>query len=173
MELNNFIRDVLDFPKPGIVFKDITTLLKNPDAFRESVHQLCQPYREQKIDQIVGIESRGFIFGGAMALELGTGLILMRKPGKLPAETEKEAYALEYGTDAIEVHRDGIRSGDRVLIVDDLLATGGTAAASIRLVEKLGGRVIGAAFLIELCFLNGRERLGQTPIHTLIACESE
>jgi len=173
MELKNFIRDVPDFPKPGIVFKDITTLLKNTEAFKESVCQLCQPYRKQKIDQVVGIESRGFIFGGAMAMELDAGFVPMRKPGKLPAETEKEAYALEYGTDAIEIHRDAIHAGDRILIVDDLLATGGTAAASIRLVEKLQGSVIGVAFLIELCFLNGREKLGDIPVHTLIACESE
>ncbi|MBN2103167.1 adenine phosphoribosyltransferase [bacterium] len=173
MELNDFIRDVPDFPKPGIIFKDITTLLKDPDAFKEAVHQLCQPYRKQNIDQVVGIESRGFIFGGAMAMELDTGFIPMRKPGKLPAETEKEEYALEYGTDAIEVHRDAIQPEVKILVVDDLLATGGTAAASIRLVKKLGGSVIGAAFLIELCFLNGREKLGDVPVHTLIACESE
>ena len=173
MDLKSIIRDVPDFPKPGIVFKDITTLLKDQTAFKEAIRQLCQPYQGQRIDQIVGIESRGFIFGGAMAVELGTGFVPIRKPGKLPAETEQEEYTLEYGTDAIEIHRDAIMSGDQVLIVDDLLATGGTAEAAIRLVKKCGGQVMGIAFLIELSFLNGREKLGDVPIHVLIDCASE
>ena len=166
--LKSVIRDIPDFPKKGIVFKDITTLLKDAQAFRQAVEDLCAPYRDNKIDTIVGVESRGFIFGGAMAVALGVGFVPARKPGKLPAETLKEEYALEYGTDAVEIHRDAIREGMRVLVVDDLLATGGTAAATIRLVENLGGRIIGVAFLIELNFLKGRDKLGNKPIHVLI-----
>jgi len=173
MDLKQIIRDVPDFPKPGIVFKDITTLLKNREALKEANRLLCEPYRNTSIDQVVGIESRGFIFGCAMALELGTGFVPIRKPGKLPAATEREEYTLEYGTDAIEIHRDAIQPGERVLIVDDLLATGGTAAAAIRLVEKLGGEVAGIAFLIELSFLKGREKLGPVPAHVLLEYTSE
>ena len=168
IDLKSVIRDIPDFPKKGIVFKDITTLLKDAQAFRQAVEDLCAPYRDNKIDTIVGVESRGFIFGGAMAVALGVGFVPARKPGKLPAETLKEEYALEYGTDAVEIHRDAIREGMRVLVVDDLLATGGTAAATIRLVENLGGRIIGVAFLIELNFLKGRDKLGNKPIHVLI-----
>ncbi len=168
IDLKSVIRDIPDFPKKGIVFKDITTLLKDAQAFRQAVEDLCAPYRDNKIDIIVGVESRGFIFGGAMAVALGVGFVPARKPGKLPAETLKEEYALEYGTDAVEMHRDAIQEGMRVLVVDDLLATGGTAAATIRLVEKMGGRIVGVAFLIELNFLKGREKLGNVPIHVLI-----
>jgi adenine phosphoribosyltransferase len=168
IDLKSVIRDIPDFPKKGIVFKDITTLLKDAQAFRQAVEDLCAPYRDDKIDTIVGVESRGFIFGGAMAVALGVGFVPARKPGKLPAETLKEEYALEYGTDAVEIHRDAIQEGMRVLVVDDLLATGGTAAATIRLVENLGGRIVGVAFLIELNFLKGREKLGDIPIHVLI-----
>jgi adenine phosphoribosyltransferase len=169
LDLKTFIRDVPDFPKKGIVFKDITTLLINADAFRETIRLLCEPHREQKPDVIVGIESRGFILGSAMAYELGVPFVPARKPGKLPAETVREEYTLEYGKDAIEIHRDAIRKGMRVLIVDDLLATGGTAAATVRLVRNLGGLVIGTAFLIELVFLNGRNLLKNIPIHVLIS----
>ena len=168
IDLKSVIRDIPDFPKKGIVFKDITTLLKDAQAFRQAVEDLCAPYRDNKIDTIVGVESRGFIFGGAMAVALGVGFVPARKPGKLPAETLKEEYALEYGTDAVEMHRDAIQEGMRVLVVDDLLATGGTAAATIRLVQNLGGRIVGVAFLIELNFLKGREKLGDIPIHVLI-----
>lgn len=173
MDLKTFIRDVYDFPKKGIVFKDITTLLLHARAFDEAIRKLCEPYQDQSVDQIVGIESRGFIFGGAMAHSLGCGFVPARKPGKLPAETVSEEYILEYGNDAIEIHADAIRRGMNVLVVDDLLATGGTAAATIRLVQKLGGEVVGAAFLIELGFLKGRAKLGKTPIHTLINFKSE
>ena len=173
IDLKAIIRDIPDFPKKGIVFKDITTLLKDAEAFRQAVEQLCAPYRGRKVDAIVGIESRGFIFGGAMAVELDVSFIPARKPGKLPAETVKEEYALEYGTDGVEVHKDGIREGMQVLVVDDLLATGGTAAATIQLVEKLGGHVIGVAFLIELSFLGGREKLKDVPIHVLIDYSEE
>ena len=168
IDLKSVIRDIPDFPKKGIVFKDITTLLKDAQAFRQAVEDLCAPYRDNKIDTIVGVESRGFIFGGAMAVALGVGFVPARKPGKLPAETLKEEYALEYGTDAVEMHRDAIQEGMRVLVVDDLLATGGTAAATIRLVQNLGGRIVGVAFLIELNFLKGREKLGDIPMHVLI-----
>ena len=173
MDLKTFIRDVYDFPKKGIVFKDITTLLLHARAFDDAVRKLCEPYQDQSVDQIVGIESRGFIFGGAMAHALGCGFVPARKPGKLPAETVREEYTLEYGTDAVEIHADAIRRGMNVLVVDDLLATGGTAAATIRLVQKLGGEVIGAAFLVELGFLKGRAKLGKTPIHALINFRSE
>lgn len=173
VELKSFIRNVPDFPKRGIGFKDITTLLKNAEAFRQAVEQLCAPYREKELDVVVGVESRGFILGGAAAIELGKGFVPARKPGKLPADTIKEEYALEYGVDAVEIHRDGIREGMRVLVVDDLLATGGTAAATLRLVKKLGGVVIGIAFLIELSFLGGREKLKNIPIHVLIDFKEE
>ena len=173
VDLRSVIRDVPDFPKKGIVFKDITTLLKDVEAFRQAVNELCAPYRGKKLDAIVGVESRGFIFGGAMAVDLGVGFVPARKPGKLPAEKVKEEYALEYGTDAVELHRDAIQKGMQVLVVDDLLATGGTAAATVRLVEKLGGTVMGIAFLIELSFLGGREKLKDVPIHVLIEYAEE
>jgi len=173
IDLKATIRDVKDFPKEGVVFKDITTLLKDAKAFRQAVEALCEPYQSKRLDVIVGIESRGFIFGGAMAVELGVGFIPARKPGKLPAETVKEEYALEYGTDAIEIHRDGICNGMQVLIVDDLLATGGTAEATVSLVKKLGGEIIGIAFLIELGFLRGREKLKNVPIHVLMDYSDE
>ena len=173
LDLKTYIRDVPDFPKKGIVFKDITTLLINADAFRDTIHALCNPHREQKPDAIVGIESRGFILGSAMAYELGVPFVPVRKPGKLPAETVREEYTLEYGKDAIEIHRDAIRKGMRVLIVDDLLATGGTASATVHLIQKLGGSVIGVSFLIELSFLKGRSLLKDIPIHTLISYLAE
>lgn len=168
MDLKSVIRNVPDFPKEGIGFKDITTLLKDGKAFRKAVDDLCEPYRGKKLDVVVGVESRGFIFGGAVAIELGVGFVPVRKPGKLPAETLKEEYSLEYGVDAVEIHRDSIREGMQVLIVDDLLATGGTAAATVRLVESLGGVVVGVSFLIELSFLGGRKKLEQVPIHVLV-----
>ena len=173
VDLKPFIRNVPDFPKKGIGFKDITTLLKDAGAFRNAVDAMCAPYREKRVDAVVGIESRGFLFGGAVAVALGVGFVPARKPGKLPAETVKEAYTLEYGTDAVEIHRDGIQEGMRVLIVDDLLATGGTASATARLVEKLGGMVVGIAFLIELSFLGGRKKLEGLPIHALIDFQEE
>jgi len=168
IELESFIRNVPDFPKKGIGFKDITTLLKDAKAFRQAVEELCKPYREEEVDVVVGVESRGFILGAPVAYALGVGFVPARKPGKLPAETVKEEYALEYGVDGVEIHRDGIQEGMRVLVVDDLLATGGTAAATVRIVEKLGGVVIGVAFLIELSFLGGRKKLKGVTIHVLI-----
>lgn len=170
--LERFIREVPDFPRKGIGFKDITTLLKNPPAYRAALDAL-QRHCPAELDAIVAIESRGFIFGAALADRLGTALVPARKPGKLPAETVREEYALEYGTDALEIHRDAIRDGQRVLIVDDLLATGGTAAAAARLVEKLGGRIAGCLFLIELAFLNGRQALSPHPVTALISYKSE
>jgi len=168
-----FIRNVQDFPKPGIGFKDITTLLSDPDAWKEAVKALCEPYRDKKIDIVVGIEARGFILGGAVAMELNAGFVPVRKPGKLPSAVIREAYTLEYGSDAIEMHSDGIVPGQRVLLIDDLLATGGTAAAAAKLIEKAGGRLIGAAFLIELSFLSGREKLRGIPLHILMDFEEE
>jgi len=168
IDLASTIRDVPDFPVEGVLFKDITTLLKDADSFRESIEQLTAPYRDKKIDLIAGIESRGFIFGSVMAYLLGAGFVPIRKPGKLPAETVKEEYALEYGTDAVEMHKDAIQPGHRVLLVDDLLATGGTAAACTRLIEKLGGKVVGVAFLIDLTFLHGKEKLEGYDVYSVI-----
>ena len=167
-QLRDAIRDVPDFPHRGILFKDITTLLEDGDAFRTSVQALCHPYRESPPDRLVGIEARGFPFGAAMSYELGCGMVLARKPGKLPAETASVKYALEYGESSLEVHVDSIVAGQRVLIVDDLLATGGTAQAAVELVEQLGGEVIGLAVLIELAFLGGRERFNGLEIHSVL-----
>ena len=169
MEFEKLIRDVPDFPKKGIMFKDITTLLQDGEAFRQAMNQIMKKYLDARIDKVVGIEARGFILGGVLAYKLGCGFVPARKPGKLPAKTIREEYTLEYGSNALEIHQDGIRKGERVLIVDDLLATGGTALATARLVEKLGGEVVAIQFLVELGFLNGREKLLQYPLHSLIA----
>ena len=162
------IRDIPDFPKPGILFKDITPVLADPALFRDTIAALANQWRAEKPDVVVGIESRGFIFGAPLALALETAFIPIRKPGKLPYKTMRVEYALEYGTDALEAHQDAVAGGQRVLIVDDVLATGGTAAAAAKLVSQLGGDVIGAAFLIELGFLNGRERLDTLQTRALI-----
>lgn len=162
------IRNVPDFPIPGVQFKDITTLLRDGPAFKQVIEGLVTQYRGQPIDIVAGVESRGFIFSAPVAYELGAGLAPIRKPGKLPAETIEVAYALEYGTNTLQMHADAFEPGARVLIVDDLLATGGTVGAAAQLVEKLGGEVVGLAFVIELLFLNGRERLGQYPIFSLV-----
>lgn len=166
--LADTIRDVPDFPKPGILFKDITTLLKDGPAFREAIGALTERCRQLAPDVIVGMESRGFIFGAPVAYELGIGFVPVRKLGKLPAATISEAYELEYGTNTVEMHRDAIAPGQRVVIVDDLLATGGTCRATIRLIERLDGVVAGTAFLVELTFLNGRRLLEGYPIETVI-----
>ncbi len=168
MDLISFIRDVPDFPKPGIIFKDITPLLKSPSAFSESVNRLCSTAEGKEIINVAGIESRGFIFGAAVALKLGVGFVPIRKPGKLPSDTLKESYSLEYGTDAVEMHSDALQTGDRVLLVDDLLATGGTMSAAVKLVEKSGARVIKIVFVIELAFLKGREKIAGYDIVTLL-----
>ena len=168
MELADYIRSVPDFPKKGILFRDITTLLKVPEAFGEAVDKLSELAGEVGPDLIVAVESRGFILGGAVAYKLGCGFVPARKPGKLPAEVLREEYELEYGTDALEVHRDAIGEGSKVVVLDDLLATGGTAAATCRLVEKLGGRVARVVFLIELTELKGRERLSRWDVVSII-----
>lgn len=166
--LKQFIRDIPDFPIEGIMFRDITTLLANADAFRDAIDGLLAPYSGEHIDKVVVIESRGFIFGTPMAYQLRAGVVPVRKPGKLPSETLTEEYALEYGTNTLQIHTDAIRKGERVIIVDDLLATGGTVEATIRLVEDLGGEIVGISFLAELMDLNGRERVRDYPYHSLV-----
>jgi adenine phosphoribosyltransferase len=170
-ELRAKIRDIKDFPTEGILFKDITTLLKDGPAFRYVIDELAGRYRGSAVDVVVGIESRGFIFGGALAHQLGAGFVPVRKLGKLPGKTIEVEYELEYGRDALAIHEDAIRTGQRVLVVDDLLATGGTMAATMRLVQQLGGVTVGVAFLIELAFLNGRAKLKDLPLHSLIVYE--
>ena len=165
---DHLIRDVADFPKPGIVFKDITPLLADPGAFSVAVDDLAEPYREGDVTKVVGIEARGFIFAAPVALRLAAGFVPIRKAGKLPHEIRHVEYKLEYGTDRIEVHTDAIGPHDRVLVVDDVLATGGTGKAAIELVEALGGAVVGFAVLVELDFLSGRERFPATPVHALV-----
>ena len=162
------IRHVPDFPKPGILFYDITTLLRDKDGLRLALDAMAAPYASTPIDLIVGMESRGFIFGAALACQLGAGFVPVRKPGKLPAATRKVTYDLEYGSDTLEIHADAITPGLRVLIVDDLLATGGTARATLDLVSALGGEVVACAFLVELTFLQGRARLGDVPVHAVL-----
>ncbi len=173
MDLAQQIRNVPDFPIEGINFKDITTLLKNPEALRAAIDELAAPYMDDPPDLIVAVEARGFVFATAMAYLLGCGFAPVRKPGKLPAETASATYELEYGSDELQIHVDAIGAGTRVLIVDDLLATGGTAAATVSLVERLGGEVSGMAFLIELDFLNGRKKLGDRAITALIHYDAE
>jgi adenine phosphoribosyltransferase len=170
-ELRAKIRDIKDFPSEGILFKDITTLLKDGPAWASVIDHLASKYHTSLIDIVVGVESRGFIFGGALAHQLKAGFVPVRKRGKLPARTIEEEYELEYGRDVLAVHEDAIRRGQRVLVVDDLLATGGTMAATLRLVERLGGVIVGAAFLIELAFLKGRERLKGYTLESLIVYE--
>jgi adenine phosphoribosyltransferase len=163
------IREVPDFPKPGILFYDITTLIREPAAFREAIDLMTEPYRDAEIEVVVGMESRGFIFSAPMALDLRAGFVPVRKLGKLPAETISVEYELEYGTNTLEVHRDAIGPGQRVLIVDDLLATGGTVLGTIDLVQQLKGEVVGLSFLVELAFLKGRDRLDGQRIHSVVS----
>jgi len=171
--LRQAIRDIPDFPKPGIIFKDITPLLGNGQLFARTIDLLADRYREQKIDTILGIESRGFIIGSALAYRLGAGFCVVRKPGKLPYETHQASYALEYGTDTLEIHTDAIRPQARVIIADDLIATGGTAAATAQLVSRLGGTVVECAFVIELAFLNGREKLKPHAVFSILQYAAE
>ena len=171
IDLGDFIRDIPDFPKKGIIFKDITPLLMDPVAMDEAIGQLSKPYRNAGIEVVVGIEARGFIFAPAVAREIGAGFVPVRKPGKLPHKTVSREYALEYGTDTIEMHADAIAGGTKVLMLDDLLATGGTMAAACEMVKDLGGDISGVEFLIELCFLNGRDKLTDYEIRSLIRVE--
>ena len=168
MELTSLIRDVPDFPIEGILFKDITTLIKNKDAFREVIDWMTDQYADSNVDCVVAIEARGYIFGAPLAYKLGAGFVPIRKPGKLPAKVISESYELEYGTNILEIHEDGIEPGQRVLVVDDLLATGGSARAATNLVNRLGGTIVGVAFLIELGFLHGREQLEGYDVRSLI-----
>ena len=167
-DLGAHVRDVPDWPEPGVVFKDITPLLADPDAFHAAVEALAHPFLERGITTVVGIEARGFLIGAPVALRLGAGFVPARKPGKLPRPTASERYELEYGSDELEVHADAIEAGERVLIVDDVIATGGTAAATVRLVEGLGGTVVGLGVVIELAFLDGRAALGDHELLSLL-----
>ncbi|HEY2459247.1 MAG TPA: adenine phosphoribosyltransferase [Candidatus Acidoferrum sp.] len=167
-ELKKLIREVPDYPKPGILFYDLTTLLKDKQGFHLLIDRLCDHYKGHTIDVVAGIEARGFIFAPALAYRLGAGFVPVRKPKKLPAKTSRVSYSLEYGTDTLEIHEDAVRPGERIIICDDLLATGGTAAATARLVQQLGGKVEGLAFAVELTFLNGRSKLPGLDIFSLI-----
>ena len=166
--LKSYIRDIPDFPKPGILFKDITPLVKNPATLRLAVHQIVDPFLDQRISAVAGMEARGFIFGALAAWELGVGFIPLRKPGKLPYNVHSVSYDLEYGSAALEAHIDALEPGDRVLLVDDLLATGGTAKASCELIEQLGAEVVACAFVVELDDLRGRQKIGQYWTHSLL-----
>ncbi len=169
MQLERYVRAIPNFPKPGVTFRDLTPLMGDACALRASIAALVAPFKEERIDVVAGMEARGFIFGSLAAWALGTGFVPLHKPGKLPAEVEAVSYALEYGTATLEVHRDAIGRGHRVLLVDDVLATGGTAAASVDLVERLGGEIVGCAFLIELPVLEGRAKLTGQRIHSVLS----
>jgi adenine phosphoribosyltransferase len=170
--LKKLIREVPDWPKPGILFYDLTTLVAHPEGLRTVVESLADRYHESKIDVVAGIEARGFILAPAVALRLGTGFVPIRKPKKLPWKTSQVTYDLEYGTDTLEIHQDAVAHGQRVLLIDDLLATGGTAAAATALIRQLGGHVAAAAFIVELTFLSGRKKLGDLPVHSLLQYDS-
>ena len=170
-QLKSLIRTIPDFPKPGIQFRDITTLLQDPWGFKRAIDDFVTHYRYSPVDKVVAIESRGFVIGGALAHHLNCGMVMARKKGKLPGRVERQEYKLEYGTDCIEIHVDAVRAGDRCLIIDDLLATGGTCLATCQLVERLGGRVIGCGFVIELPELGGRRRLSGYDVHALVEFE--
>ncbi|NOX65532.1 MAG: adenine phosphoribosyltransferase [Chlorobi bacterium] len=173
MDLKKLVRDVPNFPIEGIIFKDITTLLKDPEGYSETLDKLYNLAKNKGIAKVIGIESRGFIFGGALAEKLNAGFVPIRKPGKLPAETVSESYELEYGTDKIEIHKDALQEGDKVLLHDDLLATGGTMEAACKLVEKLGAEIVQISFIIDLTFLNGKEKLKDYDVQSLIEYDSE
>ena len=168
MDIHKFVRDIPDFPKPGILFKDITPLLGNPEAFAAAIDLLADKFANDKIDAVVGIESRGFIIGAALALKMKTGFVPIRKPGKLPYKTIKRSYDLEYGSDSVEIHEDALINGTRVLLVDDLIATGGTARAAADLIKEIGGELVGIAFLVELSFLKGSEKLPGENLFSLL-----
>ena len=172
-ELKKLIRNVPDFPQPGIIFRDITPLLADAQALSLATRRMAEPFRRLKVDRVLGAESRGFIFGALVARELNCGFAPIRKPGKLPGKTISAQYQLEYGADKLQIHTDAFQTGQKILMVDDLLATGGTMAASCQMVEKLGGNIVGISFLIELIFLKGRQKLGNYTIHSLISYDSE
>lgn len=167
-DFRDYVRDVPDFPTPGILFRDITPLLASPEAFHAAVVAMAEPYRAARLDKVLGIEARGFMFGAPIARELGVGFVPVRKPGKLPRETIRAQYGLEYGKDTLEIHRDALRPGERILIADDVLATGGTAEAAARLCEELGADLLGLSFFIELAALKGRERLAPRSAHAVL-----
>jgi len=167
-ELKSIIRDIPDFPKKGIIFKDITTLLADAKSYQRMIDLLSHRYIGERIDKVVGVEARGFIIGSALAYKLGAGIVLVRKPGKLPSETFKKTYDLEYGTDTLEIHTDAIKPGERILIADDLLATGGTTAAVVDMVTSMGGDIIDCCFMVELEFLSGRKRLPEGKVFSLL-----
>ena len=167
-KLRAAVRDVVDFPKPGIVFKDITPILADGDLFREAISLICKTTGGAKIDKVVGIDARGFIFAAAVADRLGAGFVPVRKKGKLPWKTRQTAYSLEYGEAIVEVHEDAVKPGESILLVDDLLATGGTAAAAVKLLDELGANLVGISVLIELSFLQGRTKLGDHPVHSIL-----
>ncbi|MCP3979971.1 MAG: adenine phosphoribosyltransferase [bacterium] len=171
-ELKKAIREIPDFPKPGINYYDVSTLFLDAAAFKTTIDCMVERYRGEQIDAVAAVEARGFVLASALAYQMGIGMVMVRKRGKLPGETEDERYTLEYGESHVEVHRDAIREGQRVLVVDDLLATGGTAAATGRLIERLGGQVLGYAFMVELCFLDGRRNLNSSDVFTLIRYET-
>lgn len=173
MDIRKSIRTISDYPKPGIMFRDITTLLADARSFRRAIDELVQPFAGQKIDKVAGIEARGFILGGAVAHQLSAGFIPVRKKGKLPAETLRQTYALEYGTDEVEIHVDAVKKGETVLLIDDLIATGGTAEAAIQLLRRAGADIVGAAFVIDLPELGGAARIGNmgVPVQSLVAFE--
>lgn len=173
MDLKQHIRNIKDFPKQGIMFRDITTLLKNPEAMKFTSEKLLDFAKDLKVDKVVGIESRGFIFGSILSEKLNAGFVPVRKPGKLPAEKEQATYQLEYGTDTLEIHKDAIAPGDNVLIHDDLLATGGTMEAVCKMIEKLGGNVVQISFIIELSFLKGRDKLKDYDVRSIVEYDSE
>ena len=167
-QLKNIIRDVPDFPKKGILFKDITTLLADAASFQKMIDLLAHRYIGQRIDKVVGVEARGFIIGAALAYKLGAGIVLVRKPGKLPSETFQKSYDLEYGTDMLEIHTDAINTGERILIADDLLATGGTVSAVVDMVNEMGGEIIECCFMVEFELLNGRKQLPEGKVYSLL-----
>lgn len=173
MNLKQFVRSVPNFPKPGIMFRDITPMLGSAAAMKEVTRQLAEPFRNAGVTQVLAAEARGFVFGVPLAMELGAGFVPVRKPGKLPFETHRFSYDLEYGSDSLEIHTDAVSSKDRVLLVDDLLATGGTIEACMKLAEQMKATVVGAAFVIELSFLNGRRRLNPYPVNSLIRYQTE
>jgi adenine phosphoribosyltransferase len=173
MDLKSTVRSIVDWPIKGVIFRDLTTLMKHPQAFRRACDLLVERYQEARLDKVVGVDARGFVFGAVLAHQLGIGFVPVRKKGKLPAETEEESYSLEYGSGTLEIHKDAIDPGERVVIVDDLIATGGTAGATVQLVRRLGAEILECAFLIELPDLKGRQQLKACPVYAMMEFEGE